>query len=339
MSTGSQNLSDIEFISFCYELLLKRPVDEQAESNFKSGLENGDLSREQLLIRIITSEEYRLRTDALEFVPPGHFYSAVPSLADREAMISEGRGSIESVPGIALNGESQLNLLKEFKAYFPECPFPNKKTGSYRYCYDNPAYSFTDALTLYSMMCHFKPNRVIEIGSGFSSCAMLDTNDSVFDGQIKFTFIEPFPELLHSLLERGDKKHIILDQGVQDVDLSVFQQLQTNDILFVDSTHVSKLNSDVNKILFDILPTLKKGTLVHFHDIFWPFEYPNDWIAEGRAWNEAYILRAFLQFNQDFEIIFFANYLHSFHETWFAENMPLYLKNLGGNIWLRKIAD
>jgi len=339
MATSRQDLSDIEFVRLCYDRLLKRPVDDEAESNFKLGLENGDLSREQLLILLMTSEEYRLRTEALEFVPPGHFYSAVPSLADRKAMISEGRASVEFLPGIALNGASQFSLLKEFKAYYPECSFPSKKTGSYRYYFDNPAYSYTDALTLYSMMCYFKPKRVIEIGSGFSSCAMLDTSDCVFDGQIKFTFIEPFPELLHSLLEKGDKKHTVLDQGVQDIDLKVFEQLEINDILFVDSTHVSKLNSDVNKILFEILPTLKKGTLVHFHDIFWPFEYPNEWIAEGRAWNEAYILRAFLQFNQDFEIIFFASYLHNFHKKWFAENMPRYLNNLGGNIWLRKITD
>ena len=115
MATSRQDLSDIEFVRLCYDRLLKRPVDDEAESNFKLGLENGDLSREQLLILLMTSEEYRLRTEALEFVPPGHFYSAVPSLADREAIISEGRAPVESLPGIALNGASQFSLLKELR--------------------------------------------------------------------------------------------------------------------------------------------------------------------------------------------------------------------------------
>ena len=109
-----------------------------------------------------------------------------------------------------------------------------------------------------------------------------------------------------------------------------------NDILFIDSTHVSKLGSDVNRIFFEILPTLQPGVLIHFHDIFWPFEYPSDWVKKGFAWNEAYILRAFLEFNDSFEIIFFASFLHTHHHAWFQENMPLWLKNSGGNIWLRR---
>ena len=116
----------------------------------------------------------------------------------------------------------------------------------------------------------------------------------------------------------------------------MFAQLQENDILFIDSTHVSKLNSDVNRIIFNILPALKKGVLIHFHDIFWPFEYPKTWVKEGRAWNEAYLLRAFLEYNTDFEILFFSHYTHLFNREWIAANMPLFLNNLGGNIWLRK---
>jgi hypothetical protein len=79
--------------------------------------------------------------------------------------------------------------------------------------------------------------------------------------------------------------------------------------------------------------------LIHFHDIIWPFEYPPDWVKIGIAWNEAYLLRAFMEFNDNFEIMFFSSYLHKNHQRWFQENMPLYLKNAGGNIWLRKQKD
>ena len=108
-------------------------------------------------------------------------------------------------------------------------------------------------------------------------------------------------------------------------------------MLFVDSTHVSKVGSDVNGILFEILPSLSKGVLVHCHDIFWPFEYPKEWIREGRAWNEAYVLRAFLQFKDTFEILFFADYLHKYERSWMKTNMPPYPRNTGGNIWIRRI--
>ncbi|MBF0510802.1 MAG: class I SAM-dependent methyltransferase, partial [Candidatus Omnitrophica bacterium] len=122
-----------------------------------------------------------------------------------------------------------------------------------------------------------------------------------------------------------------------DVDVSFFDELGENDILFVDSSHVSKTGSDVNHILFNILPKLNKGVLIHFHDIFYPFEYPKPWVLEGRCWNEDYLLRAFLSYNNSFEIVVFNTFLEHFHEDWFKENMPLCLKNKGGSIWLRKI--
>ena len=107
-------------------------------------------------------------------------------------------------------------------------------------------------------------------------------------------------------------------------------------ILFIDSTHVSKIGSDVNSLLFDILPKLNRGVYVHFHDVFYPFEYPQEWVYQGLAWNEAYILRAFLQHNDAFKIVFFNTYLELFYREKFENSMPLCLKNPGGSIWLTK---
>jgi hypothetical protein len=187
------------------------------------------------------------------------------------------------------------------------------------------------------MIRHVKPKKIIEVGSGYSSAAALDTDELFFDNAIKCTFIEPYPELLLSLMKEGDKdRATIISSKLQSVSLNVFSELSAGDILFIDSTHVSKTNSDVNYVFFELLPSLAEGVYIHIHDIMFPFEYPKEWVYEGRAWNEAYLLRAFLQYNSTFEIVFFYNFLQYFHRERFADAMPLILKNPGGSIWLRK---
>jgi len=336
MSPKSRQMTDGEFVEFCYQKILGRPSDKKGRMYYIAALASRYLSREDMVVRFLTCEEFESKITASEFVPPGHFYSALPSTQEREDFISAGSLEFDEIPGLKLNADKQFALLKKFKTYHSECPFAEPQDGPLRYYLSNPSYAYTDGLTLYSMIRQFKPRRIIEIGSGYSSCAMLDTNDLFFNSNIKITFIEPYPELLQSMLKPDDDREIIIPKRVQDVDNRIFADLGENDILFIDSTHVSKLKSDVNEILFEILPELKKGVLIHFHDIFWPFEYPKEWIGEGRAWNEAYALRAFLEFNDSFEIIFFSDYLHKFQHRWFQENMPLCLKNKGGNIWIRK---
>jgi hypothetical protein len=187
------------------------------------------------------------------------------------------------------------------------------------------------------MTRYLLPRRIIEIGSGFSSCVILDTNELFFGSSIKTTFIDPYPRRLMSLIKENDRSRIeIIPHRLQDVRLSIFEELQANDILFIDSTHVSKIDSDVNRIFFEILPLLSSGVYIHFHDIFFPFEYPKEWIYEGRAWNEAYVLRAFLQYNTQFRVVLMNTFMEYFHETFFREKMPLCLKNPGGSIWIRK---
>ncbi|MBI5663537.1 MAG: hypothetical protein HZC49_00390 [Nitrospirae bacterium] len=105
------------------------------------------------------------------------------------------------------------------------------------------------------------------------------------------------------------KNLTIIDKPVQEVDLSIFKELKANDILFIDSSHVIKIGSDLNAILFSILPVLESGVCIHFHDIRYPFQYPESLIMQGIYWNEAYLLRAFLQYNDSFKIIFWLNYL------------------------------
>jgi len=274
------------------------------------------------------------------WVPLGHFYSPIPSLTEIKAKENEifSKQLTKKVPGINLNEEAQLELFEEFSKYYLSLPFKPHKKENLRYFYENISYSYSDAICLYCTINHAKPKKIIEVGSGYSSCLILDTNDLIFGGTISCSFIEPYPQLLLSLIKDTDKDKIeIIQKKLQNVEVSKFSELNAGDILFIDSTHVSKIDSDVNYIFFEILPTLKKGVYIHFHDIFYPFEYPKEWILEGRAWNEAYMLRTFLQHNKDYEIVFFNTFLELFHQDKFVEKMPLCMKNMGGSIWLKKI--
>ena len=87
--------------------------------------------------------------------------------------------------------------------------------------------------------------------------------------------------------------------------METFAALEGGDILFIDSTHVLKTGSDVVRLYNEIVPRLNAGVIVHIHDIFYPFEYPRDWVLEGRAWSEAYLVRVFLAFNSEYEILLF----------------------------------
>lgn len=272
------------------------------------------------------------------FAPPGHFYSPIPEFeaaSELAATVFDSAGT--SVPAIDLRAESQVALVESFVPYYEAMEFTAEKRPGSRYHYENPAYSYSDAIMLHCMMRSARPARIIEIGSGYSSCMMLDTNELYFDDNIDLSFIEPYPELLLSLLEDTDLNQVrILQTPLQEVSLDEFRRLGANDILFIDSTHVSRAGSDVNRIFFEILPVLAKGVYVHFHDIFFPFEYPPEWLREGRAWNEAYLLRTFLQYNSGFEVVLMNTYLHRHHRLFFEQNMPLTLNNTGGSIWLRK---
>ncbi len=292
--------------------------------------------------RLFSSEEVlsmlnKLRSEC-GCVPPGHFYSPIPSLEEiRRDEAKIFRNITRHIPGIELHESMQLQLLEDFCPYYESMSFPSKKVEGFRFYFENPMYSYSDAVFLHCMIRHLKPRRIIEIGSGFSSCVTLDTNEFFFNGSIKTTFIEPYPDRLMSLIKEDDKdKMAIISERLQDVDLKVFEALEENDILFIDSTHVSKINSDVNRLFFEILPALTSGVQLHFHDIFFPFEYPKEWIYGGSFWNEVYMLRSFLQYNNQFRIVLMNTFMTHFHELFFREKMPLCLINTGGSIWIRK---
>ncbi|MDR2125793.1 MAG: class I SAM-dependent methyltransferase [Prevotellaceae bacterium] len=270
------------------------------------------------------------------FVSIEHFYSPFPAVEDINKFDFDSLPT--EISGIDLQTQEQFDLLDEFDSFYKELPFENEKTNGLRYYFLNGAYSYSDAIFLHCMLRYLKPKKIIEVGSGFSSCVTLDTNELYFNNQMKCTFVEPYPALLKSLIKEQDNSNIkIYESRLQNVSLDVFMALHDGDVLFIDSTHVSKFNSDVNYIIHRILPILSKGVYIHFHDIFYPFEYPKEWLIEGRAWNEQYILRAFLEYNTSFKIILFNTYLESMFPEKLKERFPLIYKNTGGSIWIKKV--
>jgi len=272
------------------------------------------------------------------FVPNGHFFSPIAPRAEIERDDAKIFAAFpDAIPGVDLNDDEQLATLAAIKEFYSDLPFGESKQEGFRYHYNNPSFCYSDGIFLNGMIRHLKPKRVIEIGSGYTSAMFLDTNERWFENAIDLTFIEPYPDLLYSLLKEGDLERVnVLPVRLQDVDLSIFQALDAGDILFIDSTHVSRVGSDVNTLFFKVLPLIKAGVYVHVHDVFYPFEYPKVWILEGRAWNEIYLLRAFLEYNKAFKVVMFNHYLEVKNLDFFAQNMPLCLKNGGGSIWLRK---
>jgi predicted O-methyltransferase YrrM len=314
----------------------KNDLEQQLKLQLQDSVNcKAELERLQLQIQQLEVEKAQMQM----WVPVGHYYSPLPSIEEIRSKQEYIWGTVsKQVPGVDLNEEQQLKLLQEFQQYYQELPFKSEKQDNLRYLFENPAYSYSDAIFLYCMIRHLKPKRIIEIGSGYSSCVTLDTNELFFDNAISFSLIEPYPGLVQSLMKEADKDRVeIISKNLQDVALEKFAELQSGDILFIDSTHVAKINSDVNYIFSQILPSLNSGVYIHFHDIFYPFEYPKEWIYEGRAWNEIYMLRNFLQYNTTFKIVIFNTFLEYFYSDKFYQDMPLCMKNPGGSIWLQKL--
>jgi predicted O-methyltransferase YrrM len=293
-----------------------------------------------ITLKKITNYISRLKVARNLAYLPGHFYSPVvmpEELEDRKNKIFSKE--IKNIVAIDLNEQYQCQVMHEISSYYSEIPFTDEKINDLRYYYNNIYFSYNSGIELFGIIRHFKPKKIIEVGSGFSSALMLDTNEFFFNGEIKCKFIEPYPKRFLELLKDIDvEEDILIKQKIQEVDLSLFKELQSNDILFIDSSHVSKTGSDLNHIIFEILPILNKGVIIHFHDVYYPFEYPIEWAINknGFGWNEIYILRSFLMYNNQFSIIFMNSFLELKYKEWFVVNMPKCLIRQGGSLYLKK---
>jgi len=295
-----------------------------------------------LLEQFLDSEEFKRLALTEFFVPPGHFYSPIVDRTEAEAQFARitSEGIPESVPGITIDRNEMRQTWQKLVPLMVAAPFAELPANGLMYGFNNPYYGWGDGSVLYGMVRHYRPNRVIEVGSGWSSACMVDTVETSTALKCEFTFIEPYPSsLLRELVARDLRfsRVRLIDYPVQCVPYTTFSELQSGDILFIDSSHILKTGSDVCYELFDILPRLSKGVLVHFHDMFWPFEYPEPWVMdENRSWNELYAVRAFLTNNRDWRVVLFNDFLRHFERPLIEATYPAFYRSPGGALWIER---
>lgn len=240
-----------------------------------------------------------------------NFYSPIPDTRVLAAKKDFWEKEKELV-GVDLNIKEQLNMLeKVFPRFRKECNFPLNKTSTpYEYYINCGAFGLISAAVLHCMIRCFTPRTIIEVGSGNSTyvsarASLMNQNS----GQITdLVSIEPYPNKVFKKGFPGLSK--LIPRKVEEVDISFFSKLGEGDILFIDSSHVIKIGGDVNFLYLDVLPRLKKGVIVHIHDIFFPTQYPKDWIIRNRNfWTEQYLLQAFLTYNNQFEVLWCGSYI------------------------------
>lgn len=272
--------------------------------------------------------------------PPGHYASPIPSVEEIQRVASRAFAHNDGFfPSIDLNIPKQIELYHDLSRFYAEFPYIGENLGAMKYAVQNLWFGLGDAFWLYSMMRNFMPKRIIEVGSGYSSCVMLDTNKYFLNHQVQLVFIEPYPEnrLLNLLSEEDSDSCSVFKYFIQDVNIDLFSILEAGDILFVDSSHIGKIGSDVLHYFNTLLPALNKGVIIHFHDIPFPFEFTQEhYLTGGEPWNEMYFLRAFLQYNTAFEILLFPDYLAKVHSELLQQHTPLCCG--GGSFWMRKIS-
>jgi len=327
-----------EFISNLYRHLLKRAPQPAELRHWVSFMISGQ-SAANILRLFVESKEYIDKNRVATRYTPGHYYSAIVDPTSIRGYVERERAAgLDGLLGINVNNEDMTTLWNDLLQDFARIPFPIDRHDSFRYYFNNGYFSYGDCISLWMQFAAFKPKQVIEIGSGFSSAGMLDISQ-VMGLNTTFRFIEPYPDRLKELLKPTDFTRCALDErAVQDVPISTFKTLQANDILFIDSTHVLKTGSDVHHELFNILPELNSGVIIHFHDIQFPFEYPDSWIfEENKSWNEIYAIRLLLMYNNSFKIVFWGSMFAALNRQLIAATCPKFLYNTGGSLWLKKL--
>jgi Methyltransferase domain len=256
-----------------------------------------------------------------------HFYEPIP---DTQSLPETVWSQPSELPGIKMNESIQRELLRShFTKYreeynnLPVEPPPGQKRP----------FRGVDALIAYCMVRHFQPQLIIEVGSGWSSLVLGEA--AAKNKNSALICIDPFPS---DVLRKGfPGLRSLVEKKIQEIDLEFFSQLDSGDVLFIDSSHTVKIGSDVNYLFLEVLPRLRPGVIVHVHDIFLPLEYRRDWVLdEFRFWSEQYLLQAFLIFNSEFEVLLANSYLNHYHQQDLKAAFPSVSPWAGGSFWMRR---
>lgn len=266
-----------------------------------------------------------------------HYYLPVVFPEDLRTDLNQKR----QLPGLDLNEKGQLALLKSFHYRDELLAIPIEKTEPAKFGYRNATFETGDAEFLYNMVRHFKPERIVEVGGGnptlMARMAIEKNISEDLQYQCDQICIEPFEQ---PWLESVGVK--IVRKRVEDCPDEVFTNLNADDILFIDSSHVIRPQGDVVHEFLYVLGLLRPGVVIHVHDVFTPRDYPARWVL-GERWmrNEQYLLEAFLSFNPAFEIIGAVNWLSHHHRNKLQEACPILMQEPDrepGSFWFRRIS-
>lgn len=195
----------------------------------------------------------------------------------------------------------------------------------------NEYFTSPDAEVLYAIVRMACPRTVVEVGCGFSTMVFAQ---AIADGALNTCFISVDPEPRTAVNSLG---HSVLRMPVQDTDDQLWDQLDAGDILFIDSSHTMSIGSDVVFLFSSVVPRLRPGVLLHVHDIFLPYDYPERWMAdERRMWNEQYLVQAMLTYGDMFEVVWPAHYLQRTRRE-FSQYFCDRKLQVASSLWLRKI--
>lgn len=253
-------------------------------------------------------------------IRPIHYYEPLP---DFRAITADQINERRTYPGIDFRWDQQLSLINELIAYRDEL-------NNLEFDFDNDYFSGFDAAVYYALIRHLKPQRVIEIGGGYST--RIATKALAANGEGKLTCIEPYPERLNGTVSAVE----LIQKRVEEMDVAFFSSLEANDILFIDSSHTVKFRSDVCFEFLEVLPHLAPRVWVHVHDIFFPHDYPAEWLINRRlALNEQYLLEAFLSFNDSFQVAL-ANYWLALDHAATADKLWPTAKSGCSSFWISR---
>ncbi len=286
----------------------------------------------------VKPETYRLFQQHGFHLVRNHYYGILP---DTSKLIEEWWTSIPYQSAFEKIQKADIEVIFSNVLRWADDLQSTPKESQSGFYWNNGMFPPLDAIVLYGMLREYRPPKLLEIGSGFSTeIALLAARQC----QTQITCIEPYPTPHLLTLEPYLEKLTRLP--VQEVHLDTFTALEDGDFLFIDTTHAVKLGSDVNHLIFNVLPLLKSGVYIHIHDIFLPYEYPKRWYDEiSIFWNEQYLLLAYLLENPRIEILLPNYWLSLKHKESLKKRFETFdiwglTNNLGGasgaSLWLRK---
>jgi hypothetical protein len=265
---------------------------------------------------------------------PANFYSNLPLIADIEQSF-EYREAAEEVYNVGLFDRDVIgNFIDEISVYAREFDMPveGDRESPEGFFWKNPAFSYSDAMSYYCVLRHFKPDHVLEVGSGFSTLvadAAMQKN-----GAGKITVIEPYPK---AFLKRLDSVDQIIESFAQDIPVPDFVSLiESAGVWFIDSTHTVKIGSDCLYLYLKVMPEIRKDIMVHTHDVFLPFGMPKKKALEKHIyWTKQYLLYAYMLDNPKITVLFGSAYANAVLPDALARLMHGHYRGGGGSIWYR----